>query len=39
MSFLGTALRDVEGFTQAQLDVVRGDATARLPPGLRVTWR
>jgi len=35
-SFLGTDLRNTKGLTQKQLDVACGDATTRLPPGLRV---
>jgi uncharacterized protein YjbI with pentapeptide repeats len=35
-SFLGTDLTHVKGLTQKQLDVACGDATTRLPPGLRI---
>ena len=35
-SFLGTDLTRVKGLTQKQLDIACGDATTKLPPGLRV---
>ena len=35
-SFLGTDLTHVKGLTQKQLDVACGDATTKLPPGLRI---
>jgi uncharacterized protein YjbI with pentapeptide repeats len=35
-SFLGTDLTHVKGLTQKQLDIACGDATTKLPPGLRI---
>jgi uncharacterized protein YjbI with pentapeptide repeats len=35
-SFLGTDLTHVKGLTQKQLNVACGDATTRLPPGLKI---
>src|SRR5580693_4315477 len=35
-SFLGTDLTRVKGLTQAQLNVACGDATTKLPPGLKI---
>ena len=35
-SFLGTDLTRVKGLTQKQLDVACGDATTKLPPGLKI---
>ena len=35
-SFLGTDLTHVKGLTQKQLNVACGDATTKLPPGLRI---
>jgi uncharacterized protein YjbI with pentapeptide repeats len=35
-SFLGTDLTKVKGLTQKQLNVACGDATTKLPPGLKI---